>query len=380
MFGIGEREVIYKIMKRTIKYSIRRMLAVTVMLFVCLVVSKVQVQATEATSEVTAGTTTEVTTEATTEEPKKSLNGWKKVGKKKYYYENGTKVTGWKTIGKYKYYFNKKGVLQTNKMISKNKYVNKKGRLIDKAKIFANGKKGLTKLEKQLKKQISGYSGTYSIYVKNLDTNQYLVINNKKMKPASVIKLFNMGAVYDQISQKKMKETDSVKSNLKSMITVSSNDAHNALLNKLGGGNSYKGITVINNFCKKYGYKDTSSGGTLMPSSYPQTYTGTSSWTTVKDVGHILEDIYRGNLANEKYSKKMLNLLKSQQRKGKIPAGLPKGVKSANKTGEYNSRQHDAAIVFSKEADYVIVIFTEGGNGSIGHIQSLSRKVYNYFN
>lgn len=50
-----------------------------------------------------------------------------------------------------------------------------------------------------------------------------------------------------------------------------------------------------------------------------------------------------------KASKKMLKYLKAQQRKGKIPAGLPKGVKSANKTGEYGPYEHDAAIVFSKK-------------------------------
>lgn len=361
-----ENDMEIKKMKK-LDYKKKTVFCIAMLLF-CLMVGGLQVSATEATAEATSANTESV------------LNGWEKFDGKKYYYENGEKVIGWKEIGKYKYYFNEQGVLQTDKMISKNKYVDKKGRLIDKSKIYSKSKKGLKKLEAKLRKQISGYSGTYSIYVKNLDTNQYLLINDKKMKPASVIKLFNMGAVYDQINKKKLKETDSIKSNLKGMITVSSNEAHNALLYSLGNGNGYKGVAVINQFCKNYGYKDTNSGGTIMPSSYPLTKTGTSSWTTVKDVGHILEDIYRGNLVSEKYSKKMLNLLKKQQRKGKIPAGLPSGVKSANKTGEYNSRQHDAAIVFSKDADYIIVIFTEGGSGSIGKIQSLSRNVYNYFN
>lgn len=214
-----------------------------VLLLLCLTVDKGNVRAIEAdtdtktTTELTTETTTETTPEATTE-PQKAFTGWKKVGEKKYYYKNGNKVIGWKKIGKYKYYFNKRGIMQTNKMISKNKYVNKKGHLIDKSKIYSKGKKGLKKLEKQLRKKINGYSGTYSVYVKNLDTNEYLLINNRKMKPASVIKLFTMGAVYDQINKKKMKETSYIKSNLNSMITVSSNDGHNALLNQLGGGNS----------------------------------------------------------------------------------------------------------------------------------------------
>ena len=357
---------------------------VVVMLFFALsvVMFPMNTYATESTTQAdttqTDTTTEEATTENTTGE--QLLQGWKTVKGKKYYYVDGKKVQGWKTIGKYKYYFNKKGVMQTEKMISKNKYVNKKGRLIDKKKIYANGKNDLKKLKKKLQKMISKYNGTHSIYVKNLDTNEYMVINNKKMKPASVIKLFNMATVYERINKKKLKEDSSVKSNLKSMITVSSNDGYNVLLNKMGKGNTTKGIGYVNDMCKKYGYKDTTCGGTLMPSYFPQTHTGQVTKTTVKDVGHLLEDVYRGNLVNEKYSKKMLALLKKQQRKGKIPAGLPSGVKSANKTGEYESRQHDAAIVFSENADYIIVIFTEGDGASIGHIQALSRATYNYFN
>lgn len=306
-------------------------------------------------------------------------NGWITRNGKKYYYVDGAYVTGWKKIKNKTYYFNKKGVMQKNKMISKNKYVNGKGVLVPKSKIFSYGKKSLKNLEKKLKKELKKYSGTHSVYVKNLNTNEYLVINNKKMKPASVIKLYNMGTVYDQVEKGRLKETKSIKSYLNSMITVSSNDSYNELLERIGHGNVRTGIGTVNKFCKKYGYKSTYCGGTLSPSYYRQTWLG-GSRSTVKDCGHILEDIYRGTLVSEKASKKMLNLLKAQQRKGKIPAGLPKGVKSANKTGEYQARQHDAAIVFSKKADYVIVIMTEGDGAAISHIQKLSAITYKYFN
>ena len=51
------------------------------------------------------------------------ITGWKKVGKKEYYYVKGMKQTGWKKIGKKKYYFGKNGVMQTGwKKIGKKKY------------------------------------------------------------------------------------------------------------------------------------------------------------------------------------------------------------------------------------------------------------------
>ena len=76
----------------------------------------------------------------------------------------------------------------------------------------------------------------------------------------------------------------------------------------------------------------------------------------------------------------MLDMLKHQQWRAKIPAGLPEGVVCANKTGEYGNRQHDAAIVYSDGADYILVVMTEGDSASIGHIGSISKTVYQYFN
>lgn len=77
----------------------------------------------------------------------------------------------------------------------------------------------------------------------------------------------------------------------------------------------------------------------------------------------------------------MLNLMLKQERRWKIPAGLPSGVKSANKTGETDSYQHDAAIVFGKKTDYVIVVFSRVGEYSgINGIKKISRMVYDYLN
>ena len=56
----------------------------------------------------------------------------------------------------------------------------------------------------------------------------------------------------------------------------------------------------------------------------------------------------------------MLNLLKQQERTWKIPAGLPQGVKSANKTGELPDTENDAAIVFGETADYILCVMAQG--------------------
>ena len=78
----------------------------------------------------------------------------------------------------------------------------------------------------------------------------------------------------------------------------------------------------------------------------------------------------------------MLNLLLAQERRYKIPAGLSSGVKSGNKTGETDSYQHDAAIVYGKKTDYVICVFSRTGSEgyAIPRIKSISGTVYNYLN
>lgn len=78
----------------------------------------------------------------------------------------------------------------------------------------------------------------------------------------------------------------------------------------------------------------------------------------------------------------MKNLLLRQTRRWKIPAGIPSGIKVANKTGETSTVQHDMAIVYGKKTDYVICVFSSTGSESyaVPRIQSISRTVYQYLN
>lgn len=78
----------------------------------------------------------------------------------------------------------------------------------------------------------------------------------------------------------------------------------------------------------------------------------------------------------------MKNLLLRQTRRWKIPAGIPSGIKVANKTGETSTVQHDMAIVYGKKTDYVICVFSSTGseNYAVPRIQSISRTVYQYLN
>lgn len=238
--------------------------------------------------------------------------------------------------------------------------------------------KKLTKLENRLQKQIKGYSGTWSVYVKNLDTGASLIINNKRMYAASLIKLYALGAAYDKIEKGKLKES-SVSGTLSSMITVSDNYCFNSIVKRIG-------TTAIDKWCQKNGYTQTQQRhGTRPASNFAGTVSkkGGSNLTNVKDVGKLLESIYKGKCVSKAASKKMRILLSKQQRRSKIPAGIPKGVKILNKTGETDDYTHDAAIVYSKGAKYILVVMGRCPGyawSAASKIPLISRTVYNYFN
>ena len=68
-----------------------------------------------------------------------------------------------------------------------------------------------------------------------------------------------------------------------------------------------------------------------------------SNRCSAKDIGLLMERIYRWKAVSRTYSAQMRDLLLQQERRWKIPTGLPSGIKCANKTGETDSYQHDAA-------------------------------------
>ncbi len=237
-----------------------------------------------------------------------------------------------------------------------------------------NGKVGLSPLKKKIQKEIKKHKGTWSVYVKNLDTNEYLLIQNKKLPSASLIKLYTMMTVYDKASHKKFTLNKKNKRLLNRMITVSSNEACNTLTKNLSGKKLFSdGKKQINRYCRKNGYSKTSF-------QVPMGKSSRKNVTSARDCGYALERMYRGTCVSKAYSKEMIKLLKKQSRRTKIPAGIPKNVKTANKTGETSFAENDAAIVYSRGADYIIVVMSYNGTNSVKGIQKISKLTYQYFN
>ena len=274
------------------------------------------------------------------------------------------------------YYLTANGTIATSQMVSEYVYVNEEGRKCAKEEVR------LGNLKKKLQSTINGYSGSWSVYVEDLKTGDILSINETSMYPASVIKLFVMEAIYVSGSEKRISLNGTVKSLLNSMIKVSDNECYNELVRTLGIGSFSSGCNYINRYLKKQGYTGTGVHHSLHPSSsYYQNDGLGSNRSSAKDVGKLLKKIYKNKAVSRSCSRQMLNLLLNQERRYKIPAGLPSGVKSGNKTGETDNYQHDAAIVYGKKTDYVIVVFSMANEYTgINGIKEISSIVYNYLN
>ncbi len=236
----------------------------------------------------------------------------------------------------------------------------------------------------ELVKIISDYvadkDGEWSVYVKNLNNGMSVEINNTKVPAASLIKLFNMVTLYNEVNIGNVEITPSLSGALNQMITVSSNYASNDIVEIIGKGNFERGASVVNELVKNMGCTATAESHRLYSEIIPDTV-GVNT-TSVKDCGLILEKIYKRECIGNDYDVEMLELLKEQGRNTKLSLGLPSGTLFAHKTGENSKLEADVGIVFSPSCDYIIcVAVTEYGNVKPrNEIGELSKCVYEFFN
>ncbi|MCD7737343.1 MAG: class A beta-lactamase-related serine hydrolase [Lachnospiraceae bacterium] len=242
--------------------------------------------------------------------------------------------------------------------------------------------KTLEDLEETLRTAIAGYDGSWSVYVKNLNTDESFVINDQPMKSASVMKLFIMGAVYTAIEDGELERTDSIMSLMNAMITYSDNESSNQLLYILGNSSYADGIAKVNEFIQSHGYSEMTVEYNGFSNSATNTGNGVNQ-VAAKDVGQLLEDIYRRTWMSRAVSNEMEEMLLAQNTRYKIPAGLPDGVICGNKSGEMSDTQNDAAIIYSDACDYILVVLSNGWSSTdsaISRISSISSMVYDFFN
>jgi len=221
--------------------------------------------------------------------------------------------------------------------------------------------------KKRLEELLDGIPGKLTVYYKNLATGESMDHNGDvPMMAASVIKIPILIETFRQMREgmlKKdqlyvLKEGDKMPScgclnrmhegmnltvqdlyNL--MIILSDNTATNILIKLLGG------MGAINDSLAGMGYRTCRVNRLLFDAE--ASARGVENYVSGTEIADMLEKMYRGELIDEASSQEMLEILKSQRLKNKIPFYFQGCVPIAHKTGEDDSITHDVGIILGRQ-------------------------------
>ena len=95
---------------------------------------------------------------------------------------------------------------------------------------------------------------------------------------------------------------------------------------------------------------------------------------TANGLAKLLSLIAEEKAFSPHLSRRMLDILHSQEFNSGIPARLPEGTRVAHKTGEISTVAHDAGVVYLKNRKpYVVVILTEWDPETGGRSETIAR-------
>lgn len=132
--------------------------------------------------------------------------------------------------------------------------------------------------------------------------------------------------------------TLSIQETLEAMVTFSDNSTAVALLHLFGGG-------TIDSTLRGLGIETMSVSTTELP-------------TTARDMARLMDAVVAGEGLDPATQELLMGMLSRQQIRGGVPAGLPDGVVSGNKTGTWDSITHDVAYVLADSGAYVIAVLS----------------------
>jgi len=160
---------------------------------------------------------------------------------------------------------------------------------------------------------------------------------------------------------------------LEYMIIQSDNTAAQLVIQQLG-------FDYLQNTFKRLGLLDTE----IHPDGFRLTarHIADDNRTSPRDMAFLLEKIYRRDIVSSEASDQMLDILKHQKLRDRLPRFLPTGWEIAHKTGLLRRACHDVGIVFSPGGDYLICVLTSHDTTyrvAKRFIASIGRITYDYY-
>lgn len=219
--------------------------------------------------------------------------------------------------------------------------------------------------EQTARELLSGLPGEIGLYVQDTATGETIALNAAQpIEAASVIKLYVMTEAFRQAEaglldldmpitvppEKKLPScgaltylhdgvTLPVRDLITLMIILSDNTATNLLIDLLGQESIQQTIDAL-------GMPGTRLRRKLfMPELARQ---GIINEVTAADCAKLLSAMLQGTLVSTEASRQMLDILRNQRLKGKMPFHLSsRGIKTAHKTGEDDGITHDVGVIFA---------------------------------
>jgi beta-lactamase class A len=242
------------------------------------------------------------------------------------------------------------------------------------------------------------FRGVISYYIEDLQTGRTIVWNENQPLPAgSIIKLPIAVSIFEQELAGKLqldaevvlKPTDkadgsgilkrtrsgtkfTVENLLELMLQRSDNTATNILTDLLG-------LEEINGSCQRQGLTATCMPRYIMDLTSRDN--NIENFTSAIDMGRLLRSLYSRQILDPPTSAQLLEILKGQHVRDRLPRYLPPGVVVAHKTGLMKDACHDVGILYGRNHDYVIaVLTTEFGSYTQAKqaIGQIGRAVYQY--
>jgi beta-lactamase class A len=272
----------------------------------------------------------------------------------------------------------------------------------------AQAQKPLESLRRELETRTARHRGVLGVAVIDLRSGDTISVRGHERFPtASVIKLPILVELFHQMQHGRLRWNDAlimldsdrvpgagiiqhfqppheltVGDAATLMISISDNTATNLLIDKVG-------IRAVNARMDTLGLPATELYAKVFLRARTSIDTaGSARWglgvTTPLDMATIMARLYRGEMVSDSASRRMIELLKLQQVRDRIPRLLPPGTTVAHKTGEVDDSRNDCGIVYAPQREYVFCAFSRENqdrrwtldNEAAVLIAELSRLVY----
>ncbi len=254
-------------------------------------------------------------------------------------------------------------------------------------------------LGQRIKDILTAYTGRWGIVILNQSTWDKLELDSDMVFPAaSMIKVPIMYEIMRQAAARKLSLNDSlevtsgyitggagilkelragitmtIRELVTLMIILSDNTATNMLIDVAG-------MDAVNKTMDSLGLKSTVLRRRMMDFAAAQA--GKENETSAADLARLFAGIYTSIGLPPAYGSSMLDILKRQQIRDKLPFYLPEETIIAHKTGTLTGVEHDAGILFLPGGPYIVCVLTADLQTNYLGLQlvaSIGKVIYEHF-